>query len=266
MPVLTPPPSTAYDTVNTVLLAARARLNDEIKTLQPVSGKVLQNSQVYSQQATNNAWRKVQDYMAERGYARLINEVIIGGLPVVASQDPATQTWLGWSGCFDGANFFPSPALPADFTHPIKIWERWSNQNAEFGGRPMEKVLDGLPAVAKTTSIRYWEWRGDTIYMPGSQRVQDLRIRYVNSLPDFVDVGTVPWFSQPVPIMRISDGFSLFICAELAAAKEEYDIAERLTSKGEAALSRVFNLDVRADQHVNIQRRARSSRGHRGYW
>lgn len=264
MPILPPISAIAYDTVNTVLNTVRGRVNDNIATLLPTGGRVLGNSQPFVQQTTNTAWRKVQLALAERGYATLTEEVIISEFPIVASADPASQCWLNWAGCSDGENFFPQPSLPEFFGHPLKIWERWSNQNAAFSGTPMEKMLDGLPTFTKTTAMNFWEWRGDAIYMPGSQLLEDLRIRYVKFLPDFVDVGNVPWFQQPVPIVMISDSLSWFICAELGGARG--DDPASCIQKGEEALNRVFNLDVRADERVNIRRRPRSGRGSgRGY-
>lgn len=264
MPILPPQPATAYDTVNDVLNTARVRLNDELKTLLPVGGKLLGNNQAFVQKLVNTAWRKSQEYLAERGYARLIDEVVIYQIPVVSSLDPASQCWLSWAGFFDGNNLFPQPALPQGFSHPLKIWERWSNQNAQFGDPPMEKFLDGIPAMTKTTAHRFWEWRNDAIYTPGSQNIEDFRIRHVIFMPDFQDSGTTPWFQQPVPIVRISDGLSWLICAEIASARG--DDAQDFTDKGESALSKVFNLDVKADQRVNVRRQPRSGRSFGRNW
>jgi len=264
MPVLPPQVSAPYDTVNTVLNQARVRLNDELTTLLPVGGRLLKNNQIFSQQVTNTAWRKTQEYLGERGYARLLDEVVMFALPVVAIADPAVQVRLEWTGYFDGTNYFPSPALPRNLNHPLKVWERWSGQAAAFCDPPMEKILDGLPSFTKTTRNRCWEWRGDAIWMPGSLNVMDLRIRFVNFMDDFLDIGGVQWFQQPVPIMRCGDGMSWLMCAELAAAKGDQDLMERLTTRGEAALSKVLNLDVRADQRVNIRRRPNTGRHYRG--
>ncbi|MGA7885904.1 MAG: hypothetical protein WCA44_09185 [Acidobacteriaceae bacterium] len=260
--------SLAYDTLTVVLNMVRQRMNDELVTLQPVGGKLLKNTQVYSQQSVNTAWRKFQDKLAERGYAKLIEEVIISNLPIVASADPASQMWIDVTGTYDGAAFTDTPALPEDFSHPLKMWERWSGQNAEFADPPMEKMLDGLPAIIKNTVLRFWEWRNDKIYLVGSQIPEDLRIRYVNYLEDFADIASDPgpdqivgtWFVQPVPIMRAADSFSWFICAELAAARGQD--ATSFSNNADGALARVFNLDVRADQRVNIRRRSRSGRGY----
>jgi hypothetical protein len=262
MPIIPPQNESPYDTVNTVLNIVRGRMNDKIDTLLPTGGRVLENTQPFMQQTVNTAWRKVQAHLAEKGYANSTEEIIIDEFPAVVSPDPASQCWINWSGCFDGANFYPQPALPQNFTHPLKIWERWSNQNAEFPLRPMEKMLDGLPAKVKRTAMIWWEWRGDTIYTPGSQMLEDLRIRFVKYFPDFVDVGQLPWFQQPMPIVQVADGFSWFICAELGGARGD-DPAKCLL-KGEDALSRIFNLDVRADQRVNVRRRSRSGRGYGG--
>ena len=261
MPVLPPSTSSGYDTVNTVLNMTRGRLNDELKTLQASSGKLLDTNQAFAQQTFNTAWRKAQAFLAEKGYARLIDEAIINALPVVASLDPAVQCWLNWNGFFDGANLNTGITLPSGFNHPLKIWERWSGQNAMFCDPPMEKMLDGLPMYTKCNAIQFWEWRNDAIYMPGSQMVEDLRIRFVTFLPDIADVSGNPWFTQPVPIVRIADGLSWIIVAELAAAKGDAEKEAACIEKAQRGLLQVFNLDVKADQRVNIRRQPRSGRG-----
>ena len=258
-------PVAPYDSLMVVKNTVQARLNGALDSLQPISGKILENSSYFSQQAVNDAWRNAQDYLAERGFADLLNEKVISGFPIVASHDPSTQVWLDWTGCSDGVSTFTTPFLPSECTHPLKIWERWSNQNAEFSQTPMEKILDGLPAWQKAMANRVWEWRNNAIWMPGALMVEDFRIRYVKYLPDFVDnfAGNirVHWFEQPVPIMRCSDGFSWFICAEFAEAQGKPEIADRFMQKGKDAFGRIFNLDAAADQRVNIRRRPHSGRG-----
>lgn len=268
MPVLAPPPAQNYDTVTFVLNSAKVRLNDKIATLQAVSGQLLDNPNPFTQHLVNMAWRKAQDYLAEKGYDRLVDEVIIKDFPQVpsASVDPATQAWINWSGCFDTQNFYPEPRLPQYFNHPLKVWERWSNINAEFSDPPMQKILNGLPMQMKTTNHRFWEWRVDTLFTPGSQMVEDFRIRHVNYLSDFKDIGTTPWFQQTVPIMRSWDGLAWMICSEVAIARGDNALADVYTGNGEGALDRIFNLDVQADQQVNIRRQPRCGIGFGRRW
>ena len=257
MPTLPPINARQKDTVTTALNSARARLNQSMDTLLPVSGKVLDLTDSSTLQFSNNAWRKQQDFLADKGYQRLTDEIVIERFPAVAGLDPSIQCSLNWDGCFDGRNYYEQPALPSWFTHPLKIWERWSGQNAEFCDPPMEKMLVGLPALQKSSGMRFWEWRGDAIYTPGSQRVEDLRIRFVRYLPDFADTGTERWFNLELPITRASDSLAWYLCAEIAGARGSNDLATLFLTRATEALNHLFNLDVRADQSVNIQRRPR---------
>jgi hypothetical protein len=261
-------PGGNFDTATTVLNMARARVNDVLTTLQPTSGKLLDLTNANTQQLFNLAWRRAQDFLANKGYSALTNSVVIYGLPVAGSTDPATDAWLSWDGFWDGATFWSSSAyqLPTGFSHPLVIWERWNGTNAEFSDPPMEKWVDGYPSEQKTTSMRFWEWRNNAIYMPGSQVVEDLKIRYVQYMPDIVDVGSTMWWVQPVPIPRIAQGLSRMLCAELARSRDDQALEASETAKAEAALNMVFNLDVKADQRVNIQRIPRGRRGAYRYW
>jgi hypothetical protein len=266
MPIIPVQAPTNYQTINHVMNVAKVRLNDNIETLQPVSGKLLGNTIPFSQAVVNAAWHRVQEHLGEKGYDRLIDECIIQQFPICASTDPASQCWINWQGCFDGQNFYPQPALPQFFNHPLKIWERWSGLNAEFTDPPMQKILNGLPAQIKTTNLRFWEWRSDTLFTPGSQMLEDMRIRHISFLADFDDVGGVPWFQQVVPIMRCSDGFAWLICAEIATARGDNALADLYTGNGQGALDRIFNLDVQADQQVNIRRQPRTGIGFGRRW
>ena len=48
------------DQVFVALNTARTRLNDRLDTLEAVSGRVLDNSQAFTQQIVNSAWRRLQ--------------------------------------------------------------------------------------------------------------------------------------------------------------------------------------------------------------
>jgi len=264
MPVIPPTANLPYDSVGYALNTVRAKLGDRLDTIQIVTGKVLDFTDGFMQQATNSAYRILQDYLAGLGYQQLTAEVIIGQMPVVASQDPAVFTWLSWLGFFDGVQLWQQPALPQTFTHPLKIWERWSNINAQFTDPPMIKMLDGLPTWIKQPRIRVWEWREDTIWMPGSQMVEDLRIRYMRYLPDFQDVGTLRWYQQPVEIMRSSEALSWFVCAVLT--QRDPVVSAGYMASGVGAANEIFNRDVRADLRVNIRRRPSSRRSAGSCW
>jgi hypothetical protein len=255
VPVLQPNNSAPYDIVNTVLNTARLRLNDAIQSL---GGDVLTNMQPFTQQAVNTAWRRLQAALADLGFSRSTEEIVLTGLPVVANLDPASQVCLSWTNYFDGTNYFTAPVLPQDLILPLKLWERPSGVNATWGG-PITNFLDGLPGGPKAGANFCWEWRNDAIYMPGSLCVVDLRIRYAAYLPDFITAGQTPWYSQPVPIMRSLDAFAYFICSEVAGPRGDLDAAT-FDTKAEAAVRQLFNREAAQKQRVNIRRIPRSAR------
>ena len=264
MPVLPPTAASPVDIVNVFLNAARTRLNDRLDTLVAVGGKVLQNNQAFSQQCVNDAWRKFQEKATDLGSTIFTDEKILTALPVVASLDPASQTYLNWTEFYDGANLWVGTwLLPFAAVQPIKIWERWTGQNADFG-RPMELFMGGLPTTQKGPANRFWEWRNNAVYMPGSTMSMDLRIRFMQYLPDFTDIGTVRWYQQPVPVVRCLEPFSLFIAAEFELSRGDRDASAEFLELAEEATDRWINREIKAKAHTNIRRQARSGRAHRG--
>lgn len=262
MPVL-PVTAPQYDTVNTVLNAARVRLNDAIES---IGGDILTNTAAFTQTLVTIAWRKLQEYLANKGYAQLIGDEILVGCPVVGSVDPAAKTWVDWTYYFDGTNYWQppyGPVLPPNFISPLKIWERPTGQNAAFG-EPMELWIDGLPSVQKVGWNHIWEWRNDKLYMPGSIYSMDLRLRYVSYLPDFITTAETAWYNQPCPITRCLDSFAYYICAEMSAARGDTDAAN-FKGLAEEAAGIIFNRDIKMRQRTNIRRQSRSGR-ERGYY
>ena len=227
----------AYDIVNSILNAARVRVMDELPTLQPIGGQILDRSQPWVQEATNIAWRRLQECLADLGYVRLEDEKILH-LPGVTNLDPGAFITLSWTS---------SPALPDDLITPLQLWERPTSSGVSFQFGEMDKCLNGLPATTKGPWNINWAWQTDTLVLPGAVVNLDLRIRYVAYLADFLDAvldvstgqyipqigGTMPWFMLPVPINRCKDAFSLFLCAELAAAAKQPELAAVLISDAE---------------------------------
>ncbi len=248
---------THYDSVSTILNAVRVRMN-KVNTL---AGDALVASNPFTQQCFNNGWRKMQEFLANLGDTRFTDETILTAIPVVTSIDPASQVSLSWSGFFDGTTQQATPVLPEILSFPLKIWERQTGQNAAFCDPGMENMLDGLPTFCKSVGNRFWEWRNDAIFMPGSIYPMDLRIRFAKFLPDFVQVGATPWYLQPVKLSRCQDALALYVCAEVALARPDLEMDPMLFKESaEQSAGLIFNRNVRAKQRVNVRRRSQSGR------
>ncbi len=238
--MLTPP---VYDLANDILNSVRVRLNDRIDTLVATGGKLLDSTQPWTQQAFNNAYRKLQEYLAAQGFARFTTETILQSFPALPNIDPAIQCWINWVQNFDGVNLTTAPVLPANFIQPMVLWQRASGSTDAF--TEMDRQIQGIPAVPKNDFMLMWEWREDKIYLDGARIPCDLRIRFAAYLPDIVndDANFTPWFEQRVPIMRCMDAMTDYICREIYIARGDAEAAAAFQQSAEANAEQIFNRD-----------------------
>ena len=255
-----PPSNVApYFTLDTVLSTARTRLNDAIQQL---SGDILKDSQPFTQQMANSAWLRMQQFLANLGFARLTDEEIITGLPIAASSDPASQCWIDWTGFYDGTQIWQRFALPRRCSFPLKIWDRVTGFNSGWG-EPIRNLMDGLPATFKYPRNGIFEWRNDRIYMPGTTVPVDLRVRFAQFFPFFETQGQTQWYQQPVPIVGCLDALADYICVEASDGRDDVD-SQTFKTRAEGEAKLIFNRDVRLKNRSNVRRQPRSGHRHGG--
>jgi hypothetical protein len=254
--------ATPYDTVNTIINTVKTRLN----ALGKLPADITITGSPYMQQCFNTAWRRMQEYLANKGYIKFTSEIELDNLAPKTSLDPAVQTSLDWNGYNNGTVLNTAIKLPQDLIMPVRVWQRVTGQNAMFS--PMQEWIDGMPSIPATPYNQTWEWRGDAIYFTGANINLDLRIRYANYLPDFIETTTAAWYQQPVPIVRALDSLSFFVCAEIAGSRPDLELdTAAFIQQAEAAANLIYNRDVRRKQRVNVRRMSRSGRleGSMGY-
>jgi hypothetical protein len=246
MPMVVTSPNAPYDSMQFVLRIARTRLLDAIQT---IGGDVLTDAQPFSQYIANAAWRRLQEFLAVRGFARLKSEAVLYQVPSVApnppytAPDPAMNVWINWDQCFDGQNYFNAPTLPKEMISPFRVWERPTAFAPKTPGKflEMDQMLSGLPAVPHGWRSLRWQWRDDALYIQGATQATDLWIFFAAYLPDFIDMGTVPWSQAKVPIPRAADALAWYIVYETSMARGDLesstinqmaeDAATRLTER-----------------------------------
>lgn len=251
------PTLSQYDIVMTVLNAVKVRLNDEIVSLAPIGGKILKNTQYFSQQTVNDAWRLLQECLSDLGYTGLKEEVSFTNVGAVNGVDPLTQVSFSYSGYSNGAGLDPAKALPQDMIRPLDLWERPSGTAQLM--TEMDVVLNGLPVVPHVQWNRQWEWRQDALWMPGATVATDIKIRYASYYADFADVAgaplsyqiaNTPWYAQPIPIMRCVESFADYCCALIRTAVGDMDGAAAFKAAAEKNARLVLNRDTQQPSSV----------------
>ena len=231
-----------------VLQSARVRLNDAI---QSINGDILTDTAAFTLQAINNAWRRLQEYLVDRGYSKFNEETIFTNVQAWGSTDPGVFAWFNWATYNDGVNPWPSPVLPQDMISPLELFERANGSNGIF--LPMDQIFNGLPTAnpgngpgARDALNRLWEWRDETIYLPGATGATDIRMRYAAYAPDFAYNGN---WNSPVPIMRSLNAFAWFICGEMARPRGDMDAGQFDQYAMEAA-EQIWNRDYREGKRI----------------
>lgn len=226
-------------------------------------GDIFADSQSYVLPTINLAWRKLQKKLADKGHPRLKNEVDLFSLPVVTNLDPVSQQFINWTQFFDGTNFQPLPLLPQDFISPLRLWERQHGLTITFN--PMHPAGDGLMSRNKNSWNRYFDWREDSIYFPGSLLLMDLRIAYAAFLPDLV-VQQGAFGLTPVPIMRSADALAYYSAAIFVEPRGGDAAVASFLSKGDAAVDQITNSFAKLQQRASFHRRAWGERGRRTFF
>lgn len=229
------------------------------------TGEIFQDSQAYVVPTVNLGWRLMQDKLAEKGHPRLQNEIVLTAIPVVTNTDPVSQQWISWTNFFDGTNLLSpatnpaGPVLPQDFISPLKLFERVTGMVADF--RTMHLAPDALYSVIKASFNRYWDWREDALYFPGSLLSMDLRIRYAAFLPDLVPAGG-GFGATPVPIMRCVRALSYYTAAIFVTPRGSL-LDPNFEAKGDAALDQMTKAWVKTQQRGSYHRQSWGGRGRR---
>lgn len=234
------------------------------------SGEIFNNSQAYVLPTVNLAWRKLQKKLADKGHPRLEDEVDLFSLPVVANLDPISQCWINWTNFFDGKNLWSPatlvgcPVLPSNFIAPLRLWERQSAPTGVINYsllRPMHPAPNALRAQQKGSWNRYWDWREDAIYFPGSILSMDLRTRFNAYLPD-ITIAAGGFSSTPVPLMRCAEALAYYSAGIFVTARGSL-LGPGFDQAGDMATDQITNAFAKLQQRASYSRRAWGSRGRR---
>lgn len=252
-----------YDDCTTILNTCRVRLNDKLPSLQPHSGKILDETQSTTQQAFNSGWRRLQENLAELGVERFKGDIVIFGIPATTNLDPASKCSISWSQFFDGTNYHTQPVLPSSLVTPLWMSERPADTQFRFPDPRypnMKCCVDGMPTWVKIQWNRVWEWREEQIFFPGSIIPMDFRIGFRLCIQDFVDIDDTHWYELQVPLRWCQDALAWWVIAEFAyarAADGEQDmlaVGQACEEQAMTATRRYANRDIMKNERVEVRR------------
>lgn len=263
-PIAVPLPGQVFWSVEDVLNFARLLINDMQGS---TAGQELADDNPYTIWLLNLSYAKLQNALEDTNCeAVTYAEAIVGPLAAAPAiyYDPNTQVRLGYDGYWDGTNETdPSVILPGDLLQPLALWERPSGSTQPF--IPMRQKLGGLEA---RWGVGYsyggprfglWEFRSNggvpAIYMPGSQVVNEIRIRYIPSLA-MLAINDEDGNPMQVPLARAGEALAYGIAA---------DWAEIRGAANAATLRAGYKEQVQTISNKSAKREGAANQRARGY-
>jgi hypothetical protein len=239
--------SSAYVSMEAVTLLIRSIAND---TIFSQSGEILTDNANFMLPLLNDALEWFQNECNNHGIGTFTKETIITPLtPTEVPVDPGTFVNFSDSGYFDGVqlNTGPQQFVPPDLLTPLFLWERQTGSTEDWV--EMVERPDGLPSVLPSARFRIWEWRQDSIYMPGAVQENDIRLRYTGSLAQFVSAQDTLYF-------RGATGALAYYMVSSYLMSKNPQAATQAESRANERLNQIATRSARMKQREPITRRS----------
>ena len=143
----------------------------------------------------------------------------------------------------------PAPSLPDDLLFPVRMWERDVGSTSE-GDWIMMVPKRWEPLVQKTTTLQFWTWRKEQIFLVGATQAREVKIDYKQQL---------------VPITAGADDMTPFRAKTFLASRtallasfmigENETRAATLQQDAELAMKRLINRYTLMRQDTPVRRR-----------
>src|SRR5260221_748638 len=163
--------SSAYNTAGQITSLVRSLLNDS-------QGNLFTDAVLLPY--ANSAYRKTQRALGNAGAGGFIQDDVLLVVPAVAQVDTSLQVAITDATA-------PPNQLPTDLLVPVKIWERPNGSTQDFVEMVDLSQHGGLPSRGQGLTLSVWEWRADGVYFLGATPCTHIRLRYLQTYPDFTD-------------------------------------------------------------------------------
>lgn len=221
---------TAYNTAGQITALVRSLLND-------AAGNLFTDTVLIPY--LNAAYRKVQRALENVQSGSQLSDDTLLVVAAVATVDPAAYVFITDA---------TTPQLPTDLVVPLRLWERPNGSSDDFVEMIDLSEQGGLPSEPQGSTLRFWEWRADGIYMLGATQDTQVRLRYRKAFPDLVD-GTSS------VLIRNAQEVLAFFTAAMASAARGAPQAARWDDAGADALEDLVARATQREQYAGRRRR-----------
>lgn len=253
--------TSAYSTVEDILLLARAIVND----MEITAGDVLTDTAPFTLEFINLAYNRIQNYLAQYGVETYAAYGWLLNIPANTTGDQESRVYISDSGTEiftpSGMNesSYDTPFLPTDLVAPMRLRERPNGSNCN--AYRMHRKNDGLPWNFQITNrLVNWDWAEDTLILRGAYQNMDVELKYERYLPALTTVG------DQVPIRGVDNAAAYQVAYRFSKARGGA-VADNFGAEGQLELDFLVNRSMRERSRIKVRRQPFSGRrGNRGRW
>lgn len=158
-------------------------------------------------------------------------------------------------------SFDSTPALPDDLVDIRQLWERVTDTPPYVSMRRMDFLPNWINEQLNYQFLMF-AWRDNTLYLPVSVQINDIKIDYIRQIDNVVDE------NSQINLIN-GRGFLQYRTAALVAeyTGEDKQRADDLNLNAKDALDRTVGIESKGRQPIMTRRRPfRSGWKHRGYY
>lgn len=150
-----------------------------------------------------------------------------------------------------------SPALAADFTAPLELYERLSGSGSAFDWQPVRLVEDLLEAEEPGERLEVYAFQEGQLKFRGATTARELKLDYLADIADFTST------TDGIPVRMALAPLVFLTCALLVRATDR-DASDRFRRDGFQALSKLRAVGAKRKQMATALRGARRNWAYRG--
>lgn len=235
-----------YVSLEGILNTARIKINDA-GGANGLSGSILNDAQPYTFAMAQERYLYLQDRLISGGVETFTRYGYIRCIPPTANNNARVMVSITFQGYFNGMDINPRVVLPPSCLKPLEIWE------CNTGGQrwiPMRQLPSSLNSHAQTARFCVWDFKQDTLYMPGATQTNDLRLKMLTYAP------TLTGPSSPVLVLNCQTALGLLIASEACRMNGGFDAAKNILDPlAEDAIHLIINRSAIKESYSSFQRR-----------
>lgn len=229
-------------------------ISADAATANGLAGDILNDNQPYVYTLFFKIYRDLQDELISKGTETFRKFGHIYGVTPTQAANARTNVTITYQGYWNGQTLVPNIVLPADLIKPLEFWECVTGTQTFWS--PMKPVSDAIASRPTRPRFGVWDFKNETLILPGSSQTNDLKVQYLCYAPDVTGPESL------IYVVHAQSALANMMVAAVAKMLGGLEMAAVFQKDADKAIAAIVNRTATAEQYKAYNRRPfRRSRG-----